>query len=102
MRREVADRLIPPVVAQPAREQKRVVHERVYGEQLHRGHTKPLQVRNRGRVGQPGIRAPQRFRHVGMKLGEAPDVHLVDDRVRHPPTGPPIIAPIKIAGGSQH
>jgi hypothetical protein len=50
VRSEIPDRLIAPVVAQAARHQLLVVHERVHREQLHRGHAKPLQVRDRRRM----------------------------------------------------
>ena len=57
--REVADRLISPVVAQPALDQERVVDVGVDGEQLDRGHAKPLQMGNRGRIGQSRVGTPE-------------------------------------------
>ena len=49
VRREVADRVVAPVVAQPAIEQQRVLHELVDGQQLDGGDAELLQVLDRRR-----------------------------------------------------
>ena len=98
---QVADRLITPVVAQPAFDQERVVHVRVHGEQLDGGHTEPLQVLHRGRVLQAGVGAAQRLGDVGVEFRESLDVDLVEDRIGHCPARPPILAPVEIVGRQQ-
>ena len=96
MRREVADRLIAPVVAQPTLYELRIVHELMDREQLHRGHTEPLQVPDGGGMRQPGVGAAQLLGHVGVQLGEPLDVDLVEDRVGHRPARSAVIAPVEL------
>ena len=80
-RREEADRVVAPVVLQPLLEQVAVVDEGVDGEQLDRADAKRGEiVRDLGRS-EPGIGAAQRFRNGRVKLGEATDMRLVDDRI---------------------
>ena len=93
MRREVADRLVTPVVAQPALSQLGVMHELVDREELNRGHAESLEVFHRSWMRQSGVRAAERVRDAGVALREALDVDLVEDRVRHRPTGRAVCCP---------
>ena len=61
VRREEADRVVAPVVAQPAVDEVRVVDELVHGQQLDRRDAEPGEVLDRGRVGEAGVGAAQRL-----------------------------------------
>ena len=78
MRREEAEGVVAPVVAQAALDQVGVVHELVHRHQLDRGHPEALQVFHDRRVGDAGVGATKSVGDVGVKLGEALDVRLVD------------------------
>ena len=52
----------------------------------------------RRRTMQPGIRAPQRSRHIRMALGKALDMNLVDNRVAQRRIGAPLAAPVEQLG----
>ena len=93
VRGEEADRVVAPVVLRAAFLQRRLVHEVVDRQQLHRGHPEPLEVGDRGRVGQPGVGAAQVVRDVRVPGGEALDVQLVDDGVVPGDVRPPVAAP---------
>ena len=81
VRGEEADRVVPPVVAQPALDEMRVVHELVDGHQLDGGDPEPGEVVDGCRVSQAGVGAALRLGYVRVPRGEALDVHLVDDRL---------------------
>jgi hypothetical protein len=93
---EEADRLIPPVVAQPAREQRGVVHELVHGEQLHGRHAKAPEMINHARLRQAAVGPAQLLGHPGMKLGKALDVELVDDRILECRPRRPVAVPVTV------
>ncbi|OPZ08098.1 MAG: hypothetical protein BWZ08_01406 [candidate division BRC1 bacterium ADurb.BinA292] len=95
VRREKADRVVAPVIAQPALEQVRVVHELVDRHQFHGRHAQALQIIHGGRMRQAGVRPAHLLRHVGMALCEALDVQLVDDRFVQRDLGAQIVAPRK-------
>ena len=59
VRREVADRVVAPVVAQAALEQRRVLHELVDRQQLDGGDAELLQVLDGHRVRHAGVGAAQ-------------------------------------------
>ena len=112
MRGEVADRVVAPVVGQAPVGEERLGHVLVHREQLDGGDTEVEEVGDGRLVGQPGVRATQRFRDVGVGRREALDVDLVDDRVGVPPAGrlslrgPPVVvarhqAPRHVCGGVQ-
>jgi hypothetical protein len=95
VRREEPDRLIAPVVAQSARNERPIVDELVYRQQLDRGHPQRDQVIEHCRVPQAGER-PAGFRgHVRMQLGEALDVQLIEDRVGQCAVRAAIVAPVE-------
>ena len=79
VRREVADRVVAPVVAQPSLDEVRVVDEFVDRQHLEGGDAESLEVLDEGRVGDAGIAAAQLFVDVGMEDRRAFDVGLVDD-----------------------
>ncbi len=79
--REEADGVVAPVVGQPLLDQRRVVREVVHRHELDRGDAERLEVLDHRRVGDGGVGAAHVLRNVGMGLGEALHVRLVDDRV---------------------
>ena len=97
VRGEVADRVVAPVVGEPAVAEERLRHVVVHREQLDRGDTEVEQVGDGRLVGQPGVGAAQLGWNVGVRRGEALDVHFVDDGVRVPVArarvigGPPVV-----------
>ena len=80
---EKAEGVVAPVVHEAAFEEETVVEMLVHGQELHRGDAKIAEVAGRGRVGESGIRAPERLGNAGIKLGEALHMHLADHRLRH-------------------
>ena len=95
VRGEEADRLIAPVIAQPASDQPRVMDELVHGKQLNRRDAEPQEMVDGDRMPQAGVGAAQRARDVGMPFRKALDVELVDDRVRQRDARRPVAAPVK-------
>ena len=96
VRGEEADRVVAPVVPQSPLDQVSVVDELVHGQQLHRGHAELDQVVDRGRMGQPGVRAALGLRDVRVAGGEALDVDLVDDRLVELDVRRPVVAPVEV------
>ena len=82
VRREEADGVVAPVVAQALVEQRAVVDELVHRHQLDRGDAEPGQVVDDRGVGEPGVGAALLLGHLGVQLGQALDVRLVDDAAR--------------------
>ena len=93
VRGEEADRVVAPVVRQPPRDQERLGHVLVHGQQLDGGDAEVTQVRDGGFVAQAGVGPAQRRGNVRMAHGEALDVDLVQDRVRVAVPGPLIVLP---------
>ena len=81
VRREPRERVVAPVVREPAVDQEFLRHERLAGHQLDRRHADALQVVDHGRLREPEVLAAQVLGHAGMPLRESLDVQLVDDRV---------------------
>ena len=81
VRGEEADGVVAPVVRQSLVDQRGVVGEMVHRHQLDRGDPQRFEVLDDRRMPDGGIRAPHLFGDVGMGLGEALDVRLVDDGV---------------------
>ena len=79
VRREEAEGVVAPVVAQALVEQRGVLDELVHRHQLDRGHAELLQVGGDRRVRETGVRPALLLRHVGVQLREALDVRLVDE-----------------------
>ena len=99
VRGQEADAVVAPVVAQASLEQVGVVHELVHRQQLDGGDAEVGQVAGDCRVGQPGVGAPELFGHVGVALGEALDVGLVDDRLVERDVGGGRRRPVEVAVG---
>ena len=78
LRREEADRLVAPMVAEPLLDQEAVVHETVDGQQLDRGDTERLEVVEHGIARQRLERAGPG--DVRMQRRQRLDVRLVDHR----------------------
>ena len=93
VRREETDRVVAPVVAQAELDQALVVDERVHRQELDRGDAEAQQVIDHRRAGEPRVRAAQLRRHVGMELGQALDVRLVDHRVLERDARRAVVAP---------
>ncbi len=81
VRREVPDRVVAPVVRQPALRQEALRHVLVHRQQFDSCHAEVGQVGDRGLVPEPGVAAAQLGGHAWMAHREPFDVHLVDDRV---------------------
>ena len=80
VRGEEVQRVVAPVVREPALEQARLRDERVHGEEFDRGDPERVEVLDHRRMGEPGVGAVEGGRHIGLSLGEALEVALVDDR----------------------
>ena len=78
VRREEAEGVVAPVVAQPLLLQRAVVHELVDGHQLERRDAELGEVVGDRGVGEAGVRAAQLLGDLGVQLGEPLDVSLVD------------------------
>ena len=81
IRREEAERVVAPIIAQAAVEQIAVVEKEMHRQELDGGDAEAAQMLDHARLGQPAIAAARLGRNVGAPLGEAFDVGLVDDRV---------------------
>ena len=86
VRREVPEGVVAPVVGQASLEEV-LGYILVHRQQFDRGDAEPGQVLDDRLVRQPGVGAAQRLGHIRMTHGQALDVRLVDDRVRHAPRG---------------
>ena len=81
VRGEEGEGVVAPVVAQALVEQGAVLHELVHRHQLDGGDAEPGQVVGDRGMRQPGVRPTDLFGHLGVQLGQALDVGLVDDRL---------------------
>ncbi len=81
VRREEAERVVAPVVRQPAQHEVGLVREGVDRQQLDGGDTQPEQVVDERGMGQAGIRAAELLGDAGVQLRGVLDVHLVDQRL---------------------
>ena len=79
VRREVADRIVAPVVPEPEPREPLVVDELMHGHQLDRRHAELLQGVDHHRVREPRVRAAKRVGHLGVKHRQPLDVRFVDD-----------------------
>ena len=96
VRRQVADRVVAPVVPQLLLRERRILHELVHRQQLHGGDAKPLQVLDRHRVRHPQVGAAHVRGDVRVPLGEPLHVGLVDDRLVPWRIGTTIAAPVEV------
>ena len=78
LRREVAERMVAPVVAEPQVQQPRLVGDRRHGKERHGGDAEGTQVRHDGRRCQPQEAAAQLLGYAGMAHRHAANVGLVE------------------------
>ena len=95
VRREVADRVVAPVVGQPALEQELVRHVLVHRQKLDGRDTEVGQIGPNGVVCQPRVGSTQFLGDARVPHGEALDVDLVDHRVREVPPERGVRAPVE-------
>ena len=95
-------RVVAPVVAQSHLDQRAFADGFLHGQQFHGRHAQTLQVGDGGRTGHAFIGAAQLGRHVGVGLGEALDVHLVDDAFAHRDVRASIAFPVELVHASDH
>ncbi len=92
---EVADGVVPPVVAQALVHEVAVVDELVHGQQLERGDAEVLQVVDHGRGRQAGVGAAELLGDARVQLRQALHVRLVHHRVVPPAVGPALGGPVE-------
>ncbi len=95
VRREVADRVVAPVVDEPAIAKARILDELMHGQKLDGRHAEPLQILDRLGVRHAGIRAAQLVGDERVRLGEALDVRLVDDGLVPRRLRPAVLSPVE-------
>ena len=95
VRREVADRVVAPVVGQPELAQVRLVGVRVHRQQLERGDAEPAQVLDGHRVGQPRVGPAEVLGHPRQPHRHLPHVRLVDHSLIAGGGGGGVLAPVK-------
>ena len=99
VRSEKADRVVSPVIPQPALHQKRIVNELLDRHELHRGDAERLQVLDDRGMRESGVRPALILRDLRMQLGESLDVHLIDDRFVPWCSGRSIVPPVEVGIG---
>ena len=95
VRREVADRVVAPVVDQPAIAKARILDELMHGQKLDGRHAEALQILDRLGVRHAGIGAAQLVGDERVRLGEALDVRLVDDGLVPRRLRPAVLSPVE-------
>ena len=93
---EETERVVAPVVRQAAAHQRRFADEVLHRHEFDRGDAERSQVRDCSRVRKPGEGAAQLGRHIGVLLGEAAHVQLVDDGVGPADRRRAVAGPIEI------
>ena len=79
VRGQEPDAVVTPVVPEALLEQMVVVDELMHGQQFDRRDAELPEVVGHRRMGHAGVGAADRLGDIGMTLGEALDVRLVDD-----------------------
>ncbi len=95
VRREIADRVVAPVVAKAAFDERRVLHELMNRQQFDGGDSEVLQVLDRDRMRETGVGAAQLLRNVRVRAAESLDVRFVHDRAMPRRVRLPIVAPVE-------
>ena len=95
VRREVADRVVSPVVGEPLGLEGRVVGELLDRHQFDRGDPELLEVFDDRRVGHSGIGSSQFLGDVRVAHRHALDVGLVDDGLRVVVPRPVVALPVE-------
>ena len=99
VRREEADGVVAPIVAQSPLYQMRVMHELVNRHQLDGGDAERHQVVDDGRIRQRGVGAAQFRRNIRMQRRQPFDVRLEDHAAVRGSLGRAIICPVEIRIG---
>ncbi len=81
LRREIRDRVVSPVVRQLALDQLPIVDKSMHRQEFDRGDAEALVVIDHGRCGERPVAALQRGRNVRVRLRQAFDMGLIDDRL---------------------
>jgi len=81
VRREIAERVISPVVGEPGFEQVWLVDEVVHRHEFDSRHAERGEMVDDRRMGESRIGAAKRGRHVRMLGGKAPDVEFIEHRI---------------------
>ena len=76
-----------------------VLHELMHGEKLDRGDPELGQMLHRSGMRESGVRPPDLLGDVGMPLGEAPHMGLVDHRFGQQPARRAVVAPVETGIG---
>ncbi len=95
VRGEEGDRVVAPVVAQPALHEGVVVDELMDRHELDRGDPEALQVRDGRRVRDRRVRAAHLLGDLGVQVGQALDVRLVDDGLVVRRAGRTVVVPVE-------
>src|ERR1700733_8630694 len=96
MRSKISERVVSPVILQPLLYQAAVVYEGMDRHQLHRRHSKPLQVAKARRRGKSGVGAAQRLRHIRILNAETAYMRLVNNGVGEWCAQRPVLLPVKV------
>src|ERR1700722_1958607 len=78
---EVGERVVAPVIDEPALDEWPILHDRMYRQQLDRGDTQALQVSDDLLVAQRGRTAAHGMRNTLMAHGQTAQVRLVNDGI---------------------
>ena len=95
-RREVAERVVAPVVAESAIDEVAFVDEVVDGKQLDGGDAELFEVRDAGFGGKSGVGPAEVLGNSGIEHREAADMDLVDDRVSEGNLGRTVAVPVEV------
>ncbi len=95
VRGEEAEGVVAPVVAQSLVQECGVLDELVHRHQLDGGHPELGEVVGHGRVRETGVGAALLLGHLGVELGQALDVRLVDHGLVVGHREPPVALPVE-------
>ena len=96
MRREEGNRVVSPVVAQPALHEVVVLDELVHRHQLDRGHAEIVEMLHDRRVSDRRVGAAQLRRDLRVEHRHAADVGFVDDGLVQRCIGRTVVAPVEV------
>ena len=96
MGREEGDRVVSPVVAQPALDEVVVLDELVHRHQLDRRHAEIVEMLHDRRMGDRGVGAAQFRRDLRVEHRHAADVGFVDDGLVQRCVRRAVVAPVEV------
>ena len=94
-RSKEADRIIAPVIAQPAIDQNLVVEVRVHWQEFDRGHPQFFQILDRTSAPQSGVGSAQFSRHIWAEPCKTLHVHFINHRTVQRRPRPFVVAPVE-------